>query len=209
MSAELVKWRGEADNERGLVESVNINMAAFTAGVMGRLKRKVGELIEDGQGEEPAEKKAKGLGELVSDLLVPKIIQGLRGRFDQMLQERVQEFAQEVGRVQHVLDVNSGEPTRVAKAVAEYRRFRKDIAKVEIKKTSPFECPILVLKMCRAKRPGKYVQKGHFVRHVEVNKFVCLFVCLFKIINKVIMSVFCCRRTTPVSWWSSTQEATE
>ena len=133
MSAELVKWRGEADNERGLVESVNINMAAFTAGVMGRLKRKVGELIEDGQGEEPAEKKAKGLGELVSDLLVPKIIQGLRGRFDQMLQERVQEFAQEVGRVQHVLDVNSGEPTRVAKAVAEYRRFRKDIAKVEIK----------------------------------------------------------------------------
>ena len=185
-------------------ESLNINMDEFTEGVVGRLKRKLGELVEGGKDEEPAEKKARGLGELVGDLLVPVIIQGLEERFEELVQERVQDIVQEVGRVRHVLDVSSGGPTRIARAVAKYRRFRKDVVQREVMKASPFECPILVLKRCKAKRPGEYKQRGHFVRHMEVNKFVCLFVCLF-----VIMSVFCCRRTTPVSWWSSTQEATE
>ena len=163
-------------------ESLNINMDEFTEGVVGRLKRKLGELVEGGKDEEPAEKKARGLGELVGDLLVPVIIQGLEERFEELVQERVQDIVQEVGRVRHVLDVSSGGPTRIARAVAKYRRFRKDVVQREVMKTSPFECPILVLKRCKAKRPGEYKQRGHFVRHMEVNKFVCLSVCYYECI---------------------------
>ena len=163
-------------------ESLNINMDEFTEGVVGRLKRKLGELVEGGKDEEPAEKKARGLGELVGDLLVPVIIQGLEERFEELVQERVQDIVQEVGRVRHVLDVSSGGPTRIARAVAKYRRFRKDVVQREVMKTSPFECPILVLKRCKAKRPGEYKQRGHFVRHLEVNKFVCLSVCYYECI---------------------------
>ena len=206
MSAEMNQTgREEAADEGGEVGgSLNINMDEFTEGVMGQLKRKLGELVGDGKDEEPAEKKARGLGELVGSLLVPVIIQGLEERFEELVQERVKDIAQEVVRVQHVLDVSSGGPTRIARAVAKYRRFHKDIVQMEVTKNSPSDCPILIMKMCKAKRPGEYVQRGHFVRHMEVNKFVCLFVCLF-----VIMSVFCRRRTTRVRWRSSKQEATE
>ena len=53
--------------------------------------------------------------------------------------------------------------------VAHFKRIMgSDVVELKINKASPAECPILNMGLCTLKRPGPYVRKGHFIKHMEV-----------------------------------------
>ena len=127
------------------------------------------EELEKGVHLEELEKGGNINWEVLCKLLLPKVLEGAGDSLDKMVAERVEVLAQQVVQVQHVLDVDSGEPTRVAGLVAKFRMIMSnDVVDLKINKASPAECPILTLGLCTMKRPGPYVRKGHFVKHMEV-----------------------------------------